>query len=232
MLNTPYKIKNNTSTVKKWGGVRIPPGGEYLVEVTDLSRLIADSDFLNDIDNDNAIVSDNNITLTPEFAKNRLNYNFSLNVFFESENTDPVRNNGFQSINAQEAIEEAKATALGKVRANRTFSHNGTMGGGFWHGYSELINSYSSPMIIPWNCLWKDYTFVTDRNSVGGRLDFYLNGTSDSNIFYSIDFNNVNQILIATPNISLDQGDLLRARWVDLGQNPRDVISTFDFQLT
>ena len=138
----------------------------------------------------------------------------------------------FVSDNARDGIIEARNTAIGKVRANRTFLHNGVMSNGFWHGYSELIPSNNTPIIIPWNCILKEYTFAANRTSIDGIMNFYLNGTTTGDIVYSVNFTNVNRTLINFPDLSFALGDLLRLRWVDQGQNPRDVSSTFDFQLT
>jgi len=138
----------------------------------------------------------------------------------------------FTAENARDGIIEARDTASGKARAHRMFQHNGNLNNNFWHGYSNLIASDTTPMIIPWDCELKEFTFAANRNSMDGRMDFYLNGLAAGDIIYSIQFNNVPFTLIDTPNLSFSAGDLLRLRWVDQGQNPRDVVSTFDFLLT
>ena len=137
----------------------------------------------------------------------------------------------FQSENTRDGIIEARSTAPGKARASVILLHNGTLSNGFWHGYSELIPSNTTPIIIPWNCTFKEYTFAANRNSMDGRMDFYLNGTDASDIIYSIQFNNVDTILSDFPEIDFNAGDLLRLRWVDQGQNPRDVSSVLFFLL-
>lgn len=143
-----------------------------------------------------------------------------------------VVNPPFVSENVKDGIIEARDEAPGKARAHRLFTHNGTLGDNFWHGYSNLIPSNTTPMIIPWDCVLKEYSLSANRPSMDGRMDFYLNGLTGGDIVYSIQFNNVNTTLIDFPELSLNAGDLLRLRWVDQGQNPRDAISTFDFLLT
>lgn len=118
-----------------------------------------------------------------------------------------------------------------KARAHRVFMHNGTLSNRFWHGYQSTIPSNTTPMIIPWDCVLEEYTLSADRNSMDGRLDFYVNGTTAGDIVYSVQLNNVNIYIIDFPNLALSAGDLLRTRWVDQGQNPRDVVSTFDFTI-
>jgi hypothetical protein len=137
----------------------------------------------------------------------------------------------FVSENTKDAIIEARDTAEGKARTSIILTHNGTMGNGFWHGYSELIPSDNSPIPLPWDCKLSEYTFSNNRTSVDGQMDFYVNGTTASDIVYSITFSNVNRVLTDLPNVSFSAGDLLRLRWVDNGQNPRDVASTLFFIL-
>ncbi len=105
------------------------------------------------------------------------------------------------------------------------------MSDGFWHGYSDLIPSDNSPIILPWNCEFLEYTFAANRTSMDGQMSFYLNGTNANDIAYSITFQNVNRTLIDNPNLTFSAGDLLRLRWVDNGQNPRDVVSVLFFRL-
>jgi len=155
-------------------------------------------------------------------------YPVAFSIPFLSE---PERINGFQSKNVQEAIEESIIIAPGKARAHRMFQHNGTLGNNFWHGYNELINSFTTPMVIPWNCVLKEYVMCFNNTSVDGEMNFYLNGTDLANIVYSISFVNVDVYKIVYPNLDLSNGDLLRLRWVDNGKNPSDVVSTFDFLL-
>jgi hypothetical protein len=137
----------------------------------------------------------------------------------------------FVAENTRDAIIEARETAQGKARAPILLLHNGSMSNGFWHGYSELISSDQSPIPIPWDCTLTEYTFSNNRTSVDGRMDFYVNGTDPADIVYSISFSNVNRVLTDSPNFDLNAGDLLRLRWVDQGQNPRDVGSTLFFIL-
>lgn len=138
----------------------------------------------------------------------------------------------FSAENTRDAIVEARETAIGKARVSIILLHNGTLGNGFWHGYSEIIPSDTTPIVIPWNCILREYTFSANRNSMDGRMDFYLNGTGAGDIVYSVQFNNVDTILTDFPEITLNAGDLLRLRWVDQGQNPNDVSSVLFFTLT
>ena len=137
----------------------------------------------------------------------------------------------FVSENARDGIIEARQTAPGKARSTITLLHNGTISDGFWHGYSDLIPSNNSPIILPWDCELLEYTFTANRTSMDGRMDFYLNGTGGGSIIYGIQFNNVNRTLTDNPNLTFSAGDLLRLRWVDEGQNPRDAVSVLFFRL-
>lgn len=138
----------------------------------------------------------------------------------------------FDAENVRDAIIEARSTAPGKSRVSINLQHNGTLSDNFWHGYQSTISSDTTPIVIPWNCILKEYTFSANRTSMDGRLDFYLNGTGGGDVIYSIQFNNVNRTLIDFPELVFNAGDLLRLRWVAQGQNPRDVSSMLFFILT
>ena len=69
--------------------------------------------------------------------------------FDGTEKSDGTPVDGFSSDNVRDAIIEARDEAAGKIRANRTFTHNGTLGDNFWHGYANTIPSNNSPMVIP-----------------------------------------------------------------------------------
>ena len=130
--------------------------------------------------------------------------------------------NDFVSDNAQDAIEEARDTAPGLARASIIMSYNGTIRDDTWVGYTESIDSYDTPILIPWNCTLKEITFSNKRTSVDGKLNMYLNGTSSSDIVYTMNFSNTRSIIFYMDMDFVD-GDLLRFRWVDEGQNPNDV---------
>ena len=137
----------------------------------------------------------------------------------------------FVSENTRDGIIEARDQSVSRIRTAISLIHNGTMSNGFWHGYSDLLNSQNTPIVIPWNCTLLEYTFSANRNSMDGIMNFYKNGTGAGQIVHSVQFNNVNTTLVDTPNISFNAGDLLRLRWVDQGQNPRDVASVLFFRL-
>jgi len=137
----------------------------------------------------------------------------------------------FVAENARDGIIEARNQSVARIRTPIILLHNATMSNNFWHGYSELISSNTTPIVIPWNCTLKEYTFSSNKTSIDGRMDFYVNGTNAGNIVYGVQFNNVDNTLIDYPNIQLNAGDLLRLRWVDQGTNPSDTVSVLFFLL-
>lgn len=144
--------------------------------------------------------------------------------------------NGFTATNTQNAIEEAKTSAPGKARASIICTFNGTVGNNNWLGYSELIPGDQVPILIPWNAVLKEMTVIYQNAflgspSIDGRLDLYKNGTAGGNIVYQVSFVNDNNGGVFFPNISFTAGDQMRARWVDQGDNPSDMVICYFFLL-
>jgi hypothetical protein len=138
----------------------------------------------------------------------------------------------FVAENVKDGIIEARNSAPGKARVTIPCIHNGTLSNGFWIGYSELVSSDTTPIVIPWNSRLKEVSFSANRNSMDGQMDFYVNGTSVGDIVYSESFVNVNRVKVFLPDFALSANDLLRMRWVDNGQNPRDMALMLFFILT
>ena len=139
---------------------------------------------------------------------------------------------GWSSSNVRDAIVESKTLAVDQTRTHRVFQHSGIMTDGFWHGYQDVLNSFDTPLVIPWDCTLKEYVISNAESNVSGQMDFYLNGTSACDIVHSITYTSMNRSQINYPDINMSSGDLLRLRWSSNGNSPRDVISTFDIVLT
>lgn len=151
--------------------------------------------------------------------------------------------NGFESENAQAAIEEARQTATSLSRFGITTTFNSTVGNNQWLGYSELLPGNTTPIIIPRNCKLKEITFswsstitillglVTLSSDVDGTFNLYKNGTSSGDIIWSKVFSNASGGAVS-PNIdiNLNAGDFIIGRWVDQGSNPSDMAICYFFQ--
>lgn len=138
----------------------------------------------------------------------------------------------FTAENVKDGIIEARETAQGKARVSIPCIWNGTVSNGAWVGYSNLVPSDLSPIILPWNCTLREVSFSANRTSMDGEMDFYKNGTATGDIVYTETFSNVNRTKVFLPDEDFSAGDLLRMRWVDQGQNPRDLALILFFTLT
>lgn len=142
--------------------------------------------------------------------------------------------NGFVATNVQAAIEEARDSAVGKARFGMAFVHNGSVGNNTWLGFSELVPSNTTPLIVPVNCKLTELAFSFAGANVDGVLLIYKNGiVNPLNVIYSNTFTNQTSFkLMSGLNLTLNAGDQLRAQWQDTGDNPNDVALQWFFQAT
>lgn len=142
--------------------------------------------------------------------------------------------NGFTATDVQAAIEEAKNTAVGKARFAMTFIHNGSVGNNTWLGFSELVPSNTTPLVVPVACKLSELAMSFAGANVDGVLLIYKNGTANpANVIYSNTFTNQTTSKLMTGlNLTLAAGDLLRAQWQDTGDNPNDAALQWFFQAT
>lgn len=136
--------------------------------------------------------------------------------------------NGFTSTDVQAAIEEAKATAAGKLRDSRYFIMNGTVSNGDWLAPSNLISDYKYIMTenlkfygLSWSC-----------GNGDGRsfdLEFYKNGTDPGDLFYTYEVRNSTNDwdYITGLNYTFQAGDYMEVKYVDQGLNVSDFAGRF-----
>lgn len=141
--------------------------------------------------------------------------------------------NGFTANLTQPAIEEARNTAVGKARYAMVFVHNSTVGANNWLGFSELVPSNTTPLIVPVASTLKELAFSFAGANVDGQMKIYKNGTGSGDIVYTMTLSNANLYqLDSSVNVALVAGDQLRARWSDTGDNPNDACLQWFFQTT
>ncbi len=142
--------------------------------------------------------------------------------------------NGFTATDVQAAIVEARDNAVSKARFAMVFVHNGSVGNNTWLGFSELVPSNTTPLVVPVACKLTELAMSFAGANVDGVLLIYKNGTANpANVIYSNTFTNQNTSKLMTGlNITLNAGDLLRAQWQDTGDNPNDAALQWFFQTT
>lgn len=141
--------------------------------------------------------------------------------------------NGFAATNVQAAIEEAKTTAVSKVRFTIVTAFNGTVGANQWLGYDQLLPGDTVPIVLPVACRLKEISVSFAGANVDGRIDLYKNGILAGNIINNtLTFTNANVKKVFT-GLSHDfaSGDELRGRWIDTGDNPNDMAVVYFFEV-
>lgn len=139
--------------------------------------------------------------------------------------------NGFASNTVQEAIEEVKTTAEGKARFGVSFIGNGTLGNNTWLGFSELVPSNTTPMIVPVAMQLKELAFSFSGANVDGQMKIFKNGlVNPTNVVYTMTLSNDNTFQLDSGlSIPFVPGDRISAQWIDTGDNPSDVALQFFF---
>lgn len=141
--------------------------------------------------------------------------------------------NGFTATTVQAAIVEARDAAKATARWAVMFVHNSTVGGGNWLGFNELVPSNTTPLVVPVACKLTELAFSFAGANVDGQMQIFKNGIVAGNVIYTMTCTNANVSKLDTGlNLSLAAGDLIRAQWVDTGDNPNDACLQFFFQAT
>lgn len=155
----------------------------------------------------------------------------ALDVVFDNATND------FVSTNVQEAIEEARTTAILKPRFSIVTTFNGTVGND-WLGYSELIPGNEVPIRIPLNCKLKEITFayrdtLLGSASIDGVFRLYKNGfTNPTNVVHTETFTNQNNgKLVSGLSIAFGANDFMVGQWTDTGSNPNDMVIVYFLQV-
>lgn len=142
--------------------------------------------------------------------------------------------NGFTATNSQAAIEEAKSSAVGKVRFVITTLFNSAIANNNWLGYSELLPGDTVGIRLPIACKLKEISVSYNGISVDGRIDLYKNGTGAGQIIDNTTFTFTNQDngkSFTGINLSFAANDILRGRWIDTGTNPSDMAILYFFEV-
>lgn len=227
-------IKNNTASPVsiKFLGLTIPASSQITIQPEDyllLSSTSAVAELTTLINAGTLIVNNGTYNLTisdslkyilyPDSAKNQ-----------EFDNAS----NGFTAKFTQTAIEEAKATAVGKPRFTIVTTFNSTIGNNNWLGYNELLPGNVTPIRLPMGCSLRELSFSWSGVAVDGKYELYKNGTAIGNrIYQGPSWTNQNSGAIITGlNLTFVSGDYIVGKWIDTGDNPSDMALVYYFQIT
>lgn len=139
----------------------------------------------------------------------------------------------FTSENVQDAIDEARSSAVSVLRFTIVCTFNSTVGNNQWLGYSNLLPGDTTPIALPLDCTLKEIATSFGGSSVDGELIIYKNGTAGGNIVAGTNliYTNENESKVFTDvDIDFSAGDTLRGRWTDNGSNPNDMSIVYYFE--
>ena len=140
--------------------------------------------------------------------------------------------NGFVAYEVQSAIEEARNTALGKLRDPRHFAMNGTVSNGNWISVNNLIPSFKYVFTEPVKLIGIEWS-CGNGNGKDFDLEFYKNGETVSDLFRIYEIrNSLNDYgyEIGWSNL-FDIGDFMRVKYIDQGLNVSDFAGRFLFEV-
>lgn len=172
------------------------------------------------INNGTFVINNGTYDLTIAEALVYLKYdNLSETMLFNN------RSNGFTSITAQGAIEEAKNTVITFPRIAMSRYYNGVSGNNDWLGPSELLPN-TPFIVVPFAFKIKDISWSNQNTGVDFHIEFRT-GSKTGPIIYTLTVSNGGLFgYVSDLDINLGIGTAIYAQYKDDGQN------CSDFELT
>lgn len=156
-------------------------------------------------------------------------------IAFENNDNRLFDLSGSGEIQYKDAIQTAylKLNDIGALafaaRFTISLQHNGTVGGGTFLGYNELIPGNSTPVIVPSNSVFKGFTFSNNSAAADYTLEIRQN-TQVGTPLYTISKVNTQFFSQTGLNFSFTSGDQIFVKYVDDGGNAADVGMNLIFQ--
>lgn len=130
--------------------------------------------------------------------------------------------NGFTAEDVQEAIEEVGTSVEGFPRAGIRSIANGTVSNNQWLGPTDLLPN--TPLLVaPVNLKINEITWANQNTNVSFRIDFRLNSKTGT-IIYQLNVSSPNSGFgfVTGVDYTLNAGDAIYAKYIDLGTNASD----------
>lgn len=146
--------------------------------------------------------------------------------------------NGFTATEVQAAIEEAKATAISKVRFTITLINNSSMTNNQRFGISELLPNV--PVILPIACTLREAAFANNSAVADAQFVFVRRTTPATSAgvlggdvtVYTWNITNSLTSVASGINAAFAAGNECLVRFVDTGDNPSDAYMILTFEVT
>lgn len=146
--------------------------------------------------------------------------------------------NSFTASEVQAAIEEARDTAISKVRFTITLTNNGSLSNNQRFGINELLPN--APVIVPVACTLREAAFSNNSAIADAQFVFVKRTTPNTSAgtvagdttVYTWNITNALTATVSGINAVLSAGNEILVRFVDTGNNPSDAYMILTFEVT
>lgn len=135
--------------------------------------------------------------------------------------------NGFSATDVQEAIEEAKAVAIGLPRFVLPLIYNGTVSNNDWISYSNLTSN--AVILLPLKCRIQEIAWSNNNSSANFDYKLYKNGRPGT-LLDTLQIRNLQYGHFDSLNYDFKSGDTIDIQYIDQGTNASDLCTILYFQ--
>jgi hypothetical protein len=137
----------------------------------------------------------------------------------------------YEADSVQDALVQTTTVAFSAIFPI-ILQHNGSVGNNTFFGYANTINGLDTPIVIPVNSVFVNFTFSNKSSSADYTIEFRKN-TSSGTAFYSVSKTNTQFFVevLGSPE-SFNAGDTIYVKYVDDGGNANDVGLVLNFKAT
>jgi hypothetical protein len=136
----------------------------------------------------------------------------------------------YEDANSTQTKFASVAAQAQAARYTITLQSQGTIGNGYFYGYSNNIPGDTTPVIIPEDSTFLEFTFANSQSNADYTLSFRKNGTG-AIPFYTVSQVNTQFFADNNPSESFVQGDEIYVQHTVDGNNARDVAIVLLFQV-
>lgn len=147
---------------------------------------------------------------------------------FTPENM-PFAEPGFSADNVSDAILET-GNAVANLVVPITLVQNGTLSGGSFLGYNNLLPGDTTPIVAPITGQFVSFTWSNKKTNCDFALEFRLNSTTATPFFtWSVDNTQTASVDLVTPE-AVTGGQTFYVKYIDEGVNASDAAVVLNFK--
>lgn len=142
--------------------------------------------------------------------------------------------NGFAATDVQDAIEEARNTATGRIRFTLVGLQNGTVLNNSFIGYSELISGSDVPFLFPRAVQLKEVTLANVNTACVYDIKFRKNSVSNTPFFtWAVNTDGIKSAYVTGRSDPFAAGDYLTVQATKVsGNSLSDLALVLYFEVT